>query len=310
MSRASADTGAWIAIDWGTTQMRLWHMSACGEVLARHCLDKGMGQIAPSDYEPILLDVARPYLPAVGAIDVIICGMAGSRQGWREAPYAAAPCLPPMLDQAVHVPTDDARLNVHILPGIKQIAPDDVMRGEETQIAGVLSQKPDFTGVICLPGTHTKWALIENGIVARFVTFMSGELFSVIGQHSVLRHSVAADGWSAEAFEAACTQGANDPNTLMSSLFSLRAQSLLSGLTGETARATLSGLLLGAEMSAARAYWQGKDVVLVGEDGLSQAYAAALRTQDVAPHILDSEDTTLNGLRKAQAQLLKAHHDS
>lgn len=310
MREASADTGAWLAIDWGTTQMRLWHMSAGGDVMARHCLNKGMGQIAPSDYERILLDLAQPYLPTSGAIDVIICGMAGSRQGWYEAPYAAAPCPPPMLDQAVHVPTEDARLNVHILPGIKQIAPDDVMRGEETQIAGVLAQNPDFSGVVCLPGTHTKWALIENGVVARFVTFMSGELFSVIGQHSVLRHSIAAEGWAADAFDTACKQAVQDPNALMASLFSVRAQSLLSDLSGEAARATLSGLLLGAELSASRGYWHGKNVVLVGEDGLSQAYAAALKTQGVTPRILDSEDTTLNGLREAQAQLLKAHHDT
>ncbi|WP_282093846.1 2-dehydro-3-deoxygalactonokinase [Epibacterium ulvae] len=294
---------AWVAADWGTTQLRVWLLAADGSVLARKTSDKGMGRISPDAYEGVLLELIGDALPTEGKLDVVICGMAGSRQGWSEAPYAATPCPPPSIDMATHVTTQDARLNVHILPGVKQMSPADVMRGEETQIMGVTARDAQFNGVICLPGTHTKWARVQAGQITEFATFMSGELFNVIGDHSVLRHSVGRDGWNETAFRAACVKAIENPNTLMQSLFGLRAEALVADLSPEAARATLSGLLLGAELTAAQSYWDSSDVTIVGENALSQAYAAALATQGKTPRIVDAEETTLNGLKAAHSHL-------
>ncbi|MEM6339529.1 MAG: 2-dehydro-3-deoxygalactonokinase, partial [Pseudomonadota bacterium] len=126
---------AWIAVDWGTSHLRAWIMGAEDAVLSQHASDDGMGTLTPDGFAPALKRL-------VGDLDlpVIACGMAGSRQGWAEAPYVAVPCKPPGLDQATRVG------KVHILPGMRQDQPPEVMRGEETQIAGFLSRDKDFDG--------------------------------------------------------------------------------------------------------------------------------------------------------------------
>lgn len=303
MKTAQEQATAWVAVDWGTTHMRLWCLAADGTVLTRRTSDKGMGQIAADAYENILLDLLADHLPADAALDVVVCGMAGSRQGWIEAPYVATPCDPRAGVVATSAPVSDPRLNVHILPGVKQRDPADVMRGEETQIRGVIAEKPSFDGVICLPGTHTKWVRVQAGRIVEFATIMSGELFEVIGQHSVLRHSIGNTGWDAAAFESSCLKAAQDPAHLIGSLFGLRAQSLLADLGPAAARASLSGLLLGAELGAMRRLWDATPVTIVGENTLAQAYATALALHGQVAQVADAETTTLNGLRDAYAQL-------
>ena len=303
MSSATTKTATWVAADWGTSHLRLWPMDADGAVLTRIDSDRGMGAIAQEDYESVLVAELEPFLPTNGRIPVVICGMAGSRQGWAEAPYAATPCPPPALAEATKVETVDPRLSVHILPGVKQMDPADVMRGEETQIAGVLAQNPDLDGVICLPGTHTKWACVSNGQINRFSTFMSGEAFHLLSSQSVLRHTVAEDGWDVEAFAKGCEIARKDPAALLSAMFSLRAESLLADLPPVAARARLSGLLVGAEIEAARQSWNGRIVIIVGETGMASAYATALSLQGADAKIANAEETTLAGLRAAHAQL-------
>ncbi|WP_425098158.1 2-dehydro-3-deoxygalactonokinase [Tropicibacter sp. S64] len=294
-------TLAWIAADWGTTHLRLWLMDAAGTVLDRRMSDKGMGRLAPHQYEAVLLDLLGEDLPGQPT-PVVICGMAGARQGWIEAPYAAVPCTVPGIDRATRAPTSDPRLAVYILPGLSQAQPADVMRGEETQIGGFLAGEPSFDGVLCLPGTHCKWAHISASEVVSFRTFMTGELFSLLGQQSVLRHSIGT-GWDEAAFADAVTDTLSRPAGLGAELFSIRAAQLLHGQSTDVARARLSGLLIGLEMAAARPYWLGQEVVILGEDGLAKAYETAMKTQSAWCRRVPAEDTTLQGLKAAFAQL-------
>ncbi|MDU8910633.1 2-dehydro-3-deoxygalactonokinase [Aestuariicoccus sp. MJ-SS9] len=296
-------TADWIAVDWGTTHLRVWAMGPGGQVLARHDSDEGMGALARDGYEPALLRLIGEALPERGRVPVIVCGMAGSRQGWAEAPYTAVPCQPPGGADARQVPTADARLDVRILPGVKQPQPADVMRGEETQVAGFLALNPKFDGVICLPGTHSKWVHVSAGEIVSFRTFMTGELFSLLSRQSVLRHSVGEEGWDDAAFDAAVTQAMGRPAGFAGDLFGLRAEALLTGLAPETARARLSGLLIGMELSAARPYWLGQAVAILGESALARAYARALEAQGVPATLADAERMTLEGLRAAHASL-------
>lgn len=292
----------WIAADWGSSHLRVWGMRRDGTVLFRKSSDAGMGGLPADGFEPALLALIGDALGA-GQTSVIVCGMAGARQGWAEAGYATVPCAPPTVQTATPVRTVDPRLSVHILPGVSQTAPADVMRGEETQIAGFLALNPKFDGILCLPGTHTKWAHISAGEIVSFRTFMTGELFALLSKQSVLRHSVDSDGWDAAGFADAVSTAMSQPSDLAARLFSLRAEALLNGLAPDTARARLSGLLIGVELAAARPYWLGQHVALIGDDRLCAAYADALAAQGLPVERTDAERMTLEGLKAAYANL-------
>ncbi|MEM1232794.1 MAG: 2-dehydro-3-deoxygalactonokinase [Pseudomonadota bacterium] len=291
----------WIAVDWGTSNLRAWAMSASGAELWSGASDKGMGALKPEHFEGALLDVVAPMLGA-GTLDVVACGMVGSRQGWIEAPYAAVPC-PALPAGFVRPNTQNPLLRVHVIPGVKQETTPDVMRGEETQIAGFLALNPGWDGVVCLPGTHTKWAEISAGEIVSFQTAMTGELFALLSGQSVLRHSVAPTGWNDDAFADAIDDAIAKPERLAARLFSLRAEALLQDLPGDRARARLSGLLIGAELAAARPYWLGQQVAVIGASSISRIYGAALSAQGVPATIADGPRMTLAGLTAAYKSL-------
>lgn len=284
----------WVAVDWGTSNLRAWAMGADG-VLADAQSDDGMGKLARDGFEPALLRLIGPWL-GTGVTPVVACGMVGSRQGWHEAPYRAVPCTP--LDKAalVPVPTTDARIRVMVAPGLKQTAPADVMRGEETQIAGALALHPAFDGVLCLPGTHAKWAHISAGEVVSFQTFMTGELFALLSAQSVLRHGMAGDGWEDAAFDTALSDAIARPEKIAARLFGLRAEGLIGGLAPAAAKSRLSGLLIGIELAAARPYWLGQAVNIIGAEGLAKSYARALQAQGITARLLPATACTLAGL--------------
>lgn len=292
----------WIAADWGTTNLRVWAMDRAGGVLARAHSDRGMGALDRAGYEPALLALVGGWLPA-GPVPVVVCGMAGSRQGWIEAPYATVPCAPLTPGQLVRPATGAARLAVHVVPGLKQDEPADVMRGEETQIAGFLAGAPQFDGVLCLPGTHTKWVRVSAGEVVSFQTFMTGELFALLSGQSVLRHGMAGDGWDDAAFVEGLDQALSRPERLAARLFAIRAEGLLQGLRPGQARARLSGLLIGAELAGAKPYWLGRDVAVIGATGVGGAYLRGLVLQGVAARQTEAEAMTLAGLAAARATL-------
>lgn len=291
----------WIAVDWGTSNLRAWAMSAAGEVLDHARSDAGMASLTPPEFEPALLRIIEHWL-GTGTTPVFACGMIGARQGWLEAPYRATPC-PAQTDAPVSAPSLDPRIAVYLIPGISQNSPADVMRGEETQIAGYLAQNPDFDGILCLPGTHSKWVHVSAREIVSFRSFMTGELFALLSEKSVLRHSIGTQGWSDAAFAEALETTLSRPESLAASLFALRAAQLLHDQTPQIARARLSGLLIGAELAAAKPYWLGQPVALIGAAQLTQTYATALGAQGVSPQIADGSAMTLAGLTAAHSQL-------
>ncbi len=286
-------TPDWIAVDWGTSNLRVWAMGAQG-VLAHASSDEGMGKLARDAFEAALLRLIAPWIS--GPTTIIACGMVGSRQGWCEAPYRTVPCTPVAADALVKVPTLDPRLNVRIAPGLRQMTPADVMRGEETQIAGALALQPGFDGVLCLPGTHSKWAQISAGEVVSFQTFMTGEMFALLSTQSVLRHGMAGEGWDDAAFDTALSDALSRPERIGARLFSLRAEGLIAGLSSAAAKSRLSGLLIGVELAASRPYWLGQPVTIIGAEGLASTYARALKAQGVVATLIPATDCTLAGL--------------
>lgn len=306
MTDISAAAVSWIAVDWGTSQVRAWALSARGEIIQRASSARGMSTLAPDQFEGALLELVGGWLAEGRVTEVVACGMVGARQGWREAPYAQVPCMPLAAERMVSPALADPRLRVSIIPGLCQRAPADVIRGEETQIAGLLAEQPDYRGVVCLPGTHSKWAEVRDGQVVAFQTFMTGELFALLSQQSVLRHGMQGDAdqpIDEVAFAAGMHAGAHGSQRLIGALFGLRAEGLLEGLTPPAARARLSGLLIGQELGALDERWRGQQVCVIGGGELAERYRCALDTLGITALTVNAERVTLAGLAAAHANL-------
>jgi 2-dehydro-3-deoxygalactonokinase len=293
-------TPNWIAVDWGTTNLRAWGLASGGTVLCAASSARGMGKLARAEFEPALLELVERWLPQTGVTPVIACGMVGARQGWIEAPYQAAPCPPLVADRIAYPTTRDPRLKVAILPGVSQAKPhSDVMRGEETQIAGFLSGRAAFEGVVCLPGTHTKWVGISAGKIMNFQTFMTGELFDLLRFNSVLRHSLDSTSWDQNAFNKEVTSAFTNPQSLAARLFGIRADALLSSLPPSEGNARLSGSLIGAELAAARDFFERQEIVIIGNSIQANIYKQALGTLGKSSINIDATDVTVAGLKSA-----------
>ena len=280
----------WIAVDWGTTRLRAWLMDGASAV-AKAASDDGMATLTPAEFEPKLRALIAPWLADIG--DIIACGMVGARQGWIEAPYRPVPCTATAAEMTAAPTNGD--FSVLIAPGVSQQDPPDVMRGEETQIAGFLMDASEFDGVIAMPGTHTKWVHVSAGEIVSFRTFMTGEIFALIAGQSVLRHDIG-EGWSEDAFAEAVGDAMSRPEALATRLFGLRAASLLQGADPGEARARASGWLIGMELAAARPYWLGREIAVLGDGAQAEAYEAALAAQAVQPIMASAEAATLRGL--------------
>lgn len=287
----------WIAVDWGTTHLRAWVIGPEGAIRAEAQSTKGMGGLARDGFEAALLDLVQDWLGA-GPTPILACGMVGAKQGWQEAPYVPVPAKPATLAMMRATAPKDRRLDLWIVPGLSQARPADVMRGEETQIAGFLAREAGFDGVLCLPGTHTKWVHISAGEVVSFQTCMTGEMFDLLSQHSVLRHSVAAASLDQAAFAEAVSETLSRPERLAQRLFSIRADATLNGTAADVARARLSGALIGAELAATRPYWLGQDVVVAAAPALADLYARALMAQGASVRPMDAAPLTLAGLAR------------
>ncbi|MGJ8526946.1 2-dehydro-3-deoxygalactonokinase [Maritalea sp.] len=296
----------WIALDWGTTHFRAWAMGPGGQILDHVKSDQGMGSLKQDQFEPVFIQQIEPWLAGrTNPLIAFACGMVGAKQGWIEAAYLSTPCTPPRNQQLVEAPTADPRVQVLIVPGLSQDKPADVMRGEETQIAGFLASMPTFSGVVCLPGTHSKWATVENGTVKHFTTFMTGELFGLLSKNSVLRHSVGGRGWDSSAFIGGVKLSMETPEQMGQELFAIRPQSMLHDLPANEARARLSGLLIGMELRATEHLWSSNDVCIIGDPKLAEHYNRALGFYNCQPTIADGDMMTLGGLHAVAVSALE-----
>lgn len=283
-------TPDWIAVDWGTSNLRAFAMQG-DAVLHEASAPDGMASLSPAQFEPTLLRLIGPWL-GDRVMPVLACGMVGARQGWAEAPYRAVPCPPVVPGETLRVVTKDPRIAVEIVPGLSQSAPPDVMRGEETQIAGFLSENPGFAGVLILPGTHSKHVRVADGRVTGFRTWMTGELFALLSQHSVLRHSMQGTGEDPAAFALGLATG--NP---LAGLFALRAESLLDDLPPAAAQARLSGMLIGAEIAALA---PGTACAVIGTGALAGRYLQALAARGLHATAHDGADLVCRGLAAAR----------
>jgi 2-dehydro-3-deoxygalactonokinase len=297
----------WIAVDWGTSNLRAWGIDASGGVAFSRSSDQGMGKLTREAYPGVLTALLDDAVTTAIAIDVLICGMAGARQGWLEAPYLDAPAdLSHLAARAVAPEVPGTGLRASILPGVcsRIEGAEDVMRGEETQLLGLSALLPGFAGLVVMPGTHSKWATLEGTRITRFSSAMTGEIFEVLRTHSVLRHSLQGELEGPDralGFAAGLTQGLEAPQRLTATLFKVRAGSLLSGRSAPWCAGFLSGLLIGAEIGGQRDWITEAEIPLIGSPGLCRLYAQAFDVLGAKTRVVDATDATLAGLKAARA---------
>ena len=293
---------AYVAVDWGTSSFRLWLVDRAGNVLGERRSHEGMMAAAKPGFATVL----QSHLEAVGAapgLPVIVCGMAGARQGWVEAGYVDTPAqLASILQHAVPVPGQNR--DIRILPGIAQRDPKapDVMRGEETQLLGALGVDATDDAVVCMPGTHSKWVRVSGGTVDRFATFMTGELFDVISRETILSHAVtgAGEAEDIDAFKSAVMAAFKTPAFAANLLFQVRSGQLLYGGTPSSAREKISGTLIGLELAAGLAGEVPRTgITLVASGRLQMLYQLAFDTVAVSVRSIEAEDAVRRGLSMA-----------
>ena len=289
--KPSIRTGELLAVDWGTSRVRVYRLDAQGQVKERLASASGARTMALDDYGVALDDFADD-LDARDA-PAIICGMAGARDGWRPAPYVACPAGFEDLARAMVQPP--GRDDVWIVPGVCLRDGDlgDVMRGEEVQALALDPPAEAFT--ILAPGTHSKWIRREGDRLTGFRTFMTGELYAAISGGTILAWGMGAPGQDDRAFLEGVRLAFEDP-ALSALVFQVRVRKLSGAQDGAAAADFLSGLLIGAEIAAGLASVEGP-LVVVGTPALIARYALALEALGrPADRVVDSEVAVAAGL--------------
>jgi 2-dehydro-3-deoxygalactonokinase len=282
--------GRLVALDWGTSSLRAALLGDSGQVLEERSFPHGILNVAPGEFATVFVAACADWERPAGQL-ALISGMAGSRQGWLEAPYCACPAGFGELARQLAWPEPG---RVAIVPGLscEHAGVPDVMRGEETQVFGALDLLGIDAGTFVLPGTHSKWVDVAQRRIRSFRTFMTGEFYALLRRHSILARTLAAD--DGELDEAAFLRGvqkARDAAGLLANAFSARALALFERLPAAAAPSYLSGLVIGEELRAQLAAAAPAEAVLIGAPALTRRYALALDAHGVRTRSLGGEAT-------------------
>ena len=286
---------ALIGLDWGTTNARAMRFAADGSVAEIRERPLGILRGPGGDFPAAFAELAGDWRAEAPAAPVLMCGMIGSRQGWREASYATLPADAAALARAL-LPMPE--IGGWIVPGISGeslAGAPDVIRGEETQALGVLAVLGTDTACLCMPGSHSKWVELRQGRLTRFATFMTGEAFAALRDHTILARMIEDAPHDPAAFAAGLARSAA-PGGLLHHLFTVRTDGLFARLTPASAASFLSGLMLGNEMRDATAAFPAAEVVLVGSQALAAPYRAALEAAGRTARVVPGEEAVAAGL--------------
>lgn len=314
-----------IALDWGTSSLRAYLLGRSGAILSQIAVPSGLMQLkqiskknsssASKAFERAFEQTCGPWLGAMPSLPIVASGMIGSREGWREAPYLSVPFNVFDIWQHLTELKTSKRTTIRIVPGLMRRGDlPNVMRGEETQILGALTTLPSVTrnkAWICLPGTHSKWARLHHATVEDFETFMTGEIYAALCQHTILARTMkASTSFRPEAFDRGLQVAESAGHLgLLSNVFSARAFALTGQLRGEEQPDYLSGLLIGHEINAISALGPNSDlparqllpIILAGESSLCMRYRRALEFKQYK-NVNVITDATPRGLWQIGAQ--------
>jgi len=296
-----------IALDWGTSALRAYLLGAHGEILETRTQPWGIMRTPNGDFAEAFRSITDDWRQRAPRLPAIASGMIGSAQGWREIPYKTCPAGLEDLVEGLQ-PLAETGIRLHIVPGITvRGALPDVMRGEETQVIGALECVPGLraNARLVLPGTHSKWVVVRDGRIETFTTYMTGELFAVLRDHSILGRPAIAAGVEANAenagalgFDRGVVAARDHAHVGLSALiFSARTLMLAGQLLPVDTLSYLSGLLIGEELRSALAGrgLRGEPVTLIGDPQLCARYARAFELFDI-PNVGVIEDAATGGL--------------
>jgi 2-dehydro-3-deoxygalactonokinase len=314
------DDTALIGLDWGTTSLRAYRIGRDGRVLERRVGETGILKVPGGDFAGALATAAGDWLAAAPQLPVLAAGMIGSRQGWREVAYVPCPAGLAELAAGLALVAGPGGREVRLVPGLARPGAaegfPDVMRGEETQIVGALAAAPgEERRCFVLPGTHSKWAWTTGTRIERFATYMTGEVFEVLTRHSILGRLMQGDAHDPAAFarglERARASGGAPPGRLLHDLFGTRTLGLFGELPATALGSYLSGLLIGAEVTAALAETGGAPVTILASSQLASLYATALAAAGAVAAVGDV-DSAARGLHAVArtARLLVERKDA
>ena len=279
-----------LAVDWGTSSLRGALISSDGVVLDKRAFPQGIMQVAHGQFQHVFEQRFGDWI--TGNTLCLISGMAGSRQGWREAPYC--PCPSGFEDIAQHLQWIE-KDRIGIVPGLSTFngQTPDVIRGEEIQIFGALSNLQMTNAEFVLPGTHSKWAMVAGGQIQSFKTFMTGEFYALLSQHSILAKTCLPDApWKKDVFLEGVMQSQKSGG-LLHHAFSARSLALFEKLNPAQSSSYISGLLIGEEIKSARSPQTGttEPLFILGNSQLTQRYACALAALEIQAKSLTDEIT-------------------
>jgi 2-dehydro-3-deoxygalactonokinase len=279
-----------IALDWGTSSLRAALLDERGEVLEQRSLPRGILSVAAGEFPKVFAEITAPWAAVPNTL-FLLSGMVGSRQGWLEAPYC--PCPAGFADIAAQLTWVEPG-RIAIIPGLscESLGVPDVMRGEETQVFGAMQLLGIDKGLFVLPGTHSKWVHVADGRIGIFSTFMTGEFYALLRQHSILARTLPeTEGeLDALAFERGVHHSMHSAN-LMHAAFSVRTLSLFDRLPPSAMPSYLSGLVIGEELRSQHLSRLSDPVVIIGAPALAERYELALRLLDIPARAVGSEAT-------------------
>ena len=269
-----------VAVDWGTSSFRAALIAPNGDVLDELSTPRGILGFKPDEFVPYLVTTCAGFIAAGGEM-FLLSGMIGSKNGLLEVPYCPCPATASNIANALGwVDTGIAGLNIAIVPGVRH-GFDDVMRGEETQVFGSAAVLNVQDAVMVLPGTHSKWVQLKDGAIVKFNTFMTGEFYALLSQHSILVKSLPDPDKPAALDPSAFLQGIEramkssaSGQSLLGNAFSTRVKSLFNELQPAQAASYLSGLVIGDELAAMRLA-AGSKVIVIGSPALCERYNLA-----------------------------------
>ena len=281
-----------IAVDWGTTNRRAYLIDESGKSGQEFDDHKGILSVPAGGFPDAVAEIRE----RLGDRPLLLAGMVGSNRGWKEAPYV--PCPAGFDDLARALVWAGER--EAIVPGVSYLGNGraDVMRGEEVQLLGaVAAGLVDPDGLVCHPGTHNKWATLREGKISEFRTVMTGELFSLLKEHSILSDLLDGPVEVNDAFKTAARHAITH-EALPADLFSVRARVLLGQAKREDAPSFASGLLIGADVRVGLSHPTAADITVIGRPELTRLYAAAMAEAGRTAVELDGEQSFLAGIHE------------
>ncbi|HCR9767768.1 TPA: 2-dehydro-3-deoxygalactonokinase [Citrobacter koseri] len=286
-----------IAVDWGSSNLRLWVYQK-GSCVWRHASHDGVINHHAGQFKDIWLTLLEqcPHTLADNTT-VIMSGMIGSNIGWVDSHYLLCPVSLRTLSQHLTQVHDAGHLPVFIIPGLQLAGSEtcNVMRGEETQLLGALSENSWYA----FPGTHSKWVRMENDTVRDFQTIMTGEFFHLLTRHSIVGKHATVQQHNVDAFLAGAKRGQHE-NCLSRGVFDLRARTLSHILPQDALFDALSGLLIGHEIAQMLQHYAipaHEEIVLVGSDELLVRYQTVFQLFGQRCRLLNGETAFINGIR-------------